>query len=336
MLGLNYDRLDKITKVEKPFRGTTNRFPIGKRRHNTKYFLVREEDGKRVFDIVFGTSWHSVSITEEEYEAERKLKNNRVHKYTPSDLTQKPEFIRYDHPPHILGTVYPEGYFQFKVGARIHQGDRKFLSDLSNGWFTCDSRRGGLVYRAFAYGSASIPMPIYEGMRVYTDTMQPLDQYVVIGRKVDRKASRELVKPYENFYRVSEVMCKALDKESFLKIAEEVYANVKPQEGNKYVSAQDFLRDAEALREEAPLDAMILYCFGMQVGNIPNAMRNPGWHNITPSSVHSNLMRTINTGLYKLHPEVFKPVEYQMGEAYPQSPWGYEVMVNGESKSQYD
>ncbi len=51
MQGLNYVRLNSISNSVSPYRGSVNRFPIASRRHNTKYFLVREEDGQRVFDI---------------------------------------------------------------------------------------------------------------------------------------------------------------------------------------------------------------------------------------------------------------------------------------------
>jgi hypothetical protein len=43
----------------------------------------------------------------------------------------------------------------------------------------------------------------------------------------------------------------------------------------------------------------------------------------------------MNKRLYKEHPEVFIPVHYGKGEAYPPSIWGYEVMVNGEVQQQY-
>ena len=54
MQGLNYKRLDGISNSVSPYRGSLNRFPIGHRRQNTKYFLAGEENGERVFTIVHG------------------------------------------------------------------------------------------------------------------------------------------------------------------------------------------------------------------------------------------------------------------------------------------
>ena len=45
MIGLSWDRLTDITKSEKPYRGSSNRYPVGNRRHNLKCFYVEELDG---------------------------------------------------------------------------------------------------------------------------------------------------------------------------------------------------------------------------------------------------------------------------------------------------
>mgnify|MGYP003336381426 FL=1 len=45
MKALTWARLTDITKTVKPYRGTTNRYPIGDRRHNHKDFVVEERDG---------------------------------------------------------------------------------------------------------------------------------------------------------------------------------------------------------------------------------------------------------------------------------------------------
>ena len=51
MLALSWNRLTDITKAQKPYRGTTNRYPVGSRTQNTKNFYVDEIDGEKVYRI---------------------------------------------------------------------------------------------------------------------------------------------------------------------------------------------------------------------------------------------------------------------------------------------
>ena len=320
MKGLSYERLERITTREKPYRGTTDRFPVGLRRQNTKNFFVREENGVKVFDIVYGNRFKSYSITKEEYDEGRAKGMNNVHHYTHDNT-----FIRYETIPHKLGTVYREEYFQFTSDFHYGQGDRKFLSDCSHGWFSNDSRRGGMVW-TFGRGYDFKIIPIFEGARFGTgESPRLLDDYVVIGKKVNRKVGKDILAGYETFYKTAETMCKAMPRDVFLATAKEVIDENK----NKYFEA------AEALRDQAPLDAMILYAVSMDVGRIQQQVAHPQWYSTEPYEIFNNLKRHMNNRIYREHTEVFTPVHYKAGEAYPPSIWGYEVMVDGEVKRQY-
>ena len=326
MRGFDYKRLEQITKVEKPFRGTTNRFPIGDRRHNLKNFYVREENGVEVFDVTCGTRWHSTVITKEEYDAERAMGKNNVHEYTHSTPH---EYIRYEHPVHVLGTSRPDGWFEFNAEGSYPygQGEKKFLSDYTGGWFANDSRRGGMTWTTRNQRGVRI-MPIFKGLKVSTDgEMTPEFEYVVIGKKVDRKVGKEVLAGYEHFYKVSETMCKAMDRDAFLRTAKEVLEEHKGD-------CDDFAY-AEALRDEAPLDAMILYAVALDVGRIQQQIMHPNWGRTEPIEFFENLKRNMNNRIYKEHREVFKDIRYSMGEVYPPSVWGYEIEVNGNIVQQY-
>lgn len=322
MKGLSYERLERITKVEKPYRGTTNRFPVGIRRQNTKNFYVREENGVKVFDVVYGNRFKSHSITKEEYDEQVAKGAGSVHHYTYDNT-----YIKYETIPHVLGTVYPQEYFQFTAedNYAYGQGDRKFLSDCSHGWFMNDSRRGGVVW-TFGRGHDFRIIPIFEGARFSTnDTPHMLDDYVVIGKKVNRKAGKDILAGYETFYKTAETMCKALPRDLFLSTAKEVIDENK----GKYFEA------AEALRDQAPLDAMILYAVSMDVGRIQQQINHPNWYEAEPHEIFTNLKRKMNNRIYREHPEVFTPVRYGKGESYPPSIWGYDIEVNGETVQQY-
>jgi len=326
MRGFDYKRLEQITKVEKPFRGTTNRFPLGSRKHNLKNFYVREENGVEVFDVTCGTNWQSISITKEEYD-ERKAKGGRnIHEYTSS---VPHEYMRFENPVHILGTSRPDGFFEFNAEGNYPygQGEKKFLSDFSAGWFNSDSRRGGMIWTQGNYMGVKRIMPIYKGMKLSTDDrMTSKDEYVVIGKKVDRKVGKEVLAGYEHFYKVSETMCKAMDRDVFLRTAKEVLEEHK--HGKEFEAA-------DALRDQAPLDAMILYAVAMDVGRIQQQILHPQWGHTEPIEVFENLKRNMNNRIYKEHREVFKDIRYGMDEVYPPSVWGYEIEVNGEIVQQY-
>jgi len=326
MRGFDYARLEQITKEEKPFRGTTNRFPLGSRKHNLKNFYVREVDGVKVFDVTCGTRWSSEEITKEEYDAAKARGDKRVHEY---DNTNEPnKYMRYDHPIHILGTVYPK-YFQFNAEGNYPygQGEKKFLSENASGWFSNDSRRGGMVW-TFGQREFYRVMPIFKNMRVSTEgDMRSLDEYVVIGRKVNRKVGKDVLAGYEHFYKVSETMCKAMDRDTFLRTAKEVLDEHEKRDNDFAV--------AEELRDQAPLDAMILYATAMGIGRIEDQIMHPNWHQAEPHEIFENLKRHMNTRIYKEHPEVFTPVRYGMYENYPPSVWGYDIEVNGEIVQQY-
>lgn len=323
MNGLSYERLERITKTQKPYRGTTNRFPVGNRRHNTKNFYVREENGVKVFDVVYGTRFESRDITKEEFDEKRAQKHNNVHHY-PHDNT----YMEYENVLNVLGTTYPEEYFQFtgKGGYYTYgQGVRSFLSDCTHGWFVNDSRRGGIIWTS-GRGVDYQVIPIFKGARFSTwDTPHLLDDYVVIGKKVNRKVGKELLSAYESFFKTAEVMCKAIPRDSFLATAKEVIDENK----DKYFEA------AEALRDQAPLDAMILYAVSMDVGRIQQQIMHPNWYEAEPHEIFTNLKRKMNNRIYREHPEVFTPVRYGKGESYPPSIWGYDIEVNGETVQQY-
>jgi len=324
MNGLNYERLDKVARTAEPYRGSLDRFLLANRRQNTKNFYVREENGVKVFDIVLGSRIKSTSLTYEEYLKKKILGMKGLHEYTyQSD--GRTEYWLYETMRNVLGTVYPKGYFQFNSDNSFGQGDKAMLSDFTQGWFVNDSRRGGMIWTQ-GRGLAYKVIPIYKGARfATTDTPHLLDDYEVIGRKVNRKVGKDVLGRYETFYKTTETMCKAMSKDMFLDVASEVI------EGNE----EKYFEAAESMRDQAPLDAMILYCIALDVASLPHQIRNRDWYTSTPHDIFSNLKRKLNTQIYKENPEVFTLVRYGKGEAYPPSIWGYEVEVNGQKVEQY-
>jgi hypothetical protein len=171
--------------------------------------------------------------------------------------------------------------------------------------------------------------------------MQSTKPVKMIGRRVNRKVGKELIKRYENFYDVSEVMTKAMDGMTFLSTVKEVMVDheVKDTLQSYWMSKDDeeLLRSkADSLIDSAPLDAMILYSVLLDSGlrwQIRND--NPRMNGVEPYSIYVNLKRKLNKAIYKANPDVFKLVEYEWGKPVPASEWGYQLIVDGNEVEQY-
>ena len=343
MQALNYKRLNSISNSVSPYRGSVNRFPIGNRRHNNKYFLVGEENGERVFNIVHGTHWNHITLTKQEHDELVKQGASKIHCYQEHDGTWS--YYKYDVKPNILGVVRPDNTFEF-TGGRYGQGDRGILSSYGHGYLCTDSRRGGMTWwgKLNGNGERSV-IPIYHGMRVDCETMQPTKPITVIGRKVDRKVGKTLLAQYADFYTTTEVMTKAMNYDVFVKTMVEVVAEHMSEDGKHGSWHWQTCKDkADALIDSAPLDAAMLYILGWDIGSMRwnlrrfldiNASRYSA-HEDEPHDMFVNLKRRLNKEIYKANDGVFKKVEYTNGEIYPPSEWGYTVMVDGQEVKQYD
>lgn len=338
MIGLAYDRLEKIVNSVPHYRGNKNRFPIANRRENRKYFLVREEDGQRVFDVVYGQRYHGTDLTKEEYETLEAQGCKELHKYQKWDdkgqqIPDAFDYKRYTKADNIVGTVRSDNTFEFNQ-KYYHQGERHYLSAFSRGWFVTDSRRGGLVY-----SHGDVFHPIYQGMRINVETLQPSVPYEVFIHHVDRKAAKALLAKYEHFYKVSEVMLKALTMRMVLDTAREVVDSIWKDDGGskKYRSDEAYFTEAEKLVDDAPLDAFVLYCIALNVGRIAYQMRYSN-KSMDETSAHDELFvtlkRRLSKEIYKAHRDIFKEVKCESGKRYPACDWGVKILVNGEEVEQ--
>jgi hypothetical protein len=340
MQGLNYTRLNSISNSVSPYRGSVNRFPIASRRHNTKYFLVREEDGQRVFDIVHGQRWKHVTLTKAEHDNLAKQGSTKLRSYQHGDGTW--EYYTYEVSPNILGVVRPDNTFEFTSNS-YGQGDRGILSTYGHGELSTNSRMGGMIWTGRLHGNGTRgAFPIYKGMRVHCESMQPTKPITVVGRKVDRKVGKDLLASYADFYATTEVMTKAMDYEVFVRTMNDVMND--HMGGDIARDHTEYSAKAKEIMEVAPLDSAMLYIMGWDIGNMRWNLRRfmdtqfgrYSAHEDTPHTMFLNLKRKLNKEIYKQNEKVFKKVEYVDGEMYPPSEWGYTVMVDGVEVKQYD
>lgn len=351
---LNYERLKNITKTVKPYRGSTNRFPIGSRAHNTKFFLVEnDESGEEVYRIVYGYCWHIEEITKEEYEA-AKARKEEVSEYTWYNPVQ---YKRHTKRPHQLGIVRSDNTFEFNNTNNYYgQGSNTLLSRWSAGYFYSSSRHGGMVYKerrtnADGFGQHHLFHPIFDGMRVHIGSgeVHESSQYKVMGSRVSRKNSKEFLNRYSTFYKVAEVMMKTMDYHTLLTTANDIVQEAMGKSVKDYGYWMDDGDDkairlkADDLVDSAPLDAALLYCVGLKLyrGDLWRTMHrvadgNTPWTDKDSTDVFINLKRNLNRHLFEVNPECMKQVEFAAGEMYPQSDWNYEIYVtNNKTGVQY-
>lgn len=316
---LSYARLKRISLTEKPYRGSTNRFPILSRNSSEKYFLVESENGETIFRVMYKYIYYRISILAEDVD---ELRKQGRHTYVDSEGNC---FLWVKNPSEI-GVVRSDNTFEF-TAKNYELGARYFLSSMSNGYFFNDSRRGGMLFK----GPNGI-CPIYHGARVHIDSMRPTKDITITGKAVDRKMSKKLMAGHEDFFATTETMCKAMNLESWVDLAKTIYLESNLED----MSPSDILVFARSIRDSSPLDAMILYAFGLD-DEFKWKIKNPSsWSKHRAAievfdSVKTKLVRQI----YKENEDIFKPVIYEIGKAYPPSIWGYTLMVDGVEVEQY-
>jgi hypothetical protein len=335
MKALEWSRLTEITRTQKPYRGTTNRFPIGDRRHNTKDFVSEERNGEQVYSVRYCYTHKRHEHTKEEWQA------NQDTIYERADLEGNTVYESYERIPRELGIVRSDNTFEF-TSAYYGQGDNMIMSNWARGWFMRSSRHGGMIYR-----TNDVFHPIFKGMRLNCETMMPHESsvYKVVGKRVSRKDAKDFLSRYTDFYKINEVMLKAMDWKGYMETMADV---LKPLEiGTDNWSLHQDEKDkliafAEKNLNTASLDAGIAYALAYEVQNIYSRYRaffdpnGSSYYNraLELDVVFSNLKRKLNKELYKSNPSVMKLTEYVPNEAYPPSEWGVDVFVNGKEVEQ--
>jgi hypothetical protein len=334
MRALTWDRLTEISVSQKPYRGTTNRFPIGDRRHNHKDFLKEERNGEQVYVVRYGYGWECIEHTKEEYLANQ----GTIHERTDGGVTV---YESYKTIPRELGIVRPDNTFEF-MSMYYGQGDNMMLSNWSRGVFFRSSRHGGMVYKEHV----GVFHPIFKGMRLNCDTMMPHkdSEYQVTGKRVSRKDAKEFLNRYTDFYKINEVMLKAMDWKGYMETMSDV---VKPlgitteNWGLMNDEKDKLIKFADENLNTAPLDAGIAFALVYDVQNLYSRYRafnsdgsNYYSREVELDVVFANMKRKLNKELYKRNPSVMKLTEYVPNQEYPPSEWGVDITVNGKEVEQ--
>lgn len=334
---VNYAALKNVMLTQKPYRGSTNRFPLSRRTQSYKYFLHGEDEKGEYMRLIYGKRFSSEEVTEAEHIADPV----NVRKYKRPNDPQGYFYMKYTQTPNELGIVRADNSFEFSSKG-YGQGDRTMLSDFSWGTLKTDCRRGGMIY----YDRNGFMLPIVENMRVDCNTMlpDPSHQYRLLGRRVNRKKSKEFLKQYEEFFKVSEVMMKNVGKDVFIDIALEHVQRIASASVGKYwlegSTIDDLLAEAKKLMNDSPLDAAALFCCALGRNGINEfwwRLRNLRHHTegVDIGEMYVPMRNHVCNMLYRENPEVFSEIEFEIGKTYPASTWGYVVEVDGKAVRQF-
>lgn len=356
MPSLSYAALKHITNVTSPYRGSTNRYPLGDRKRSHKYFLVDYVDGEQVFRVIYGKRWERVFITPDEM-----VKYKALGKDVDGNPQDPNKCWYYDVKPNEMGIVRPDNTFEFTM-EYLGIGNSGFLNDMMRGYLARSSRHGGVVYttRYSSQQNYYAFHPVFKGLRINLESgaVHESSKYRVIGKRVSRKASKDLMKRYETMLKSSEVMAKTMEAKDFIEIAYEVYKEASgidlltAKTGYPYVN-RDFnelsYEKAESMVESAPFDAMILYGIHLYVdslyphrimhsirklregGNFYGYMGMPS----DPASIIATVKSKLTKHLYKKYPGILVDVEREAGKFYTGSEWGFTILVNDREVTQY-
>jgi hypothetical protein len=339
-----YKRLEEITKIQKPYRGYTNRYPTGNRLHSLKNFFVEELNGEKVFKVTYGVSTSRQMVTKEDFDAlpQRSKYEGRNHQ------TNEPEYWHYVTKPYELGIMRPDETFEFTADW-LHQGTNMYLTNefILQGLVSCSSRHGGVIYKD-EWRNPNLMFPIFKGLRIRTDTLLPHEsQNIKLYKKnIDRKLAKPLIDEYGNMIKTSGVMFSAMEMELFVDESKEIIIEALGATDSSgelpymtKMNTQKLVEEAnKANREGRYFDCAVINAYLMDAGRFQYIVRwgkNSYYSETkTPLGVHQAMVRGLTKRLYK-NEEPFTKTEVLWGQPYASSDWGFDVTLNGEEVTIY-
>lgn len=226
---LNYEFLKQIHKSVKPYRGS-NRYPMWDRAHRHKYMIPVVENGKTEYHVCYYWTWAESLITKADYDT---IQDPKIKERYSIVNDKEGNYMMVERTPHVLAIVREDNTIEF-VAKALHQGDRYYLTQLADGYFWSDVRKGGVLYREYHIGKT---IPIFKNLRVYADTLNTYEgnTYEVVTRKVDRTKAKQVMKEYSEPLKMAEVMFKVMSRESFFTLVyEELQAVEKKLRGTHW------------------------------------------------------------------------------------------------------
>ena len=333
---LKYERLKRITETQKPYRGTTDKYPFSDRKHNYKYFVPVEVNGEIEYHVGYYHKWYTDDMTGDEFNArkdsmdKKELKQWRERTEWDSNArTYKPsgEYVR-DYKNAKVDLIVRSDNTVEIVTNNFHQGMRMIFSaySYSNGVFQSSVNHGGIIYTWTELGVTKT-IPIFKGMRFNMDTKEihPSAGYLATYRTVDRKLSKEAMNLYKDKLNGAFAFITCMDKESFREDIDSVTKELIPDNITSYYWGSESQNKAEKLADsiffEKPVEAIYLYMKSFHVGYYLSSMAHPSdWIKV--------FKKKFAKYIHAKH-ETFSKEYLTHLENFKSSQWNIDVTVNG-------
>lgn len=370
---LEYARLKEITETQKPYRKTTNRYPLSYRNHTGKCFFVEQgADGQPEYHIAYQHYWKTKYITEAEANEIRE-KNGWVgteDAVTSNGETIEPtRYYTYEKIWNIIGVVRADNTFEFTQDYSLHQGTRYFLTmmfgkgkeqDVSHAHVTSSIRHGGVCYfenkvcgyhddhPTWAKYKASMVIPLFQGQKIDLGSNRSVLNYQVQLPTVDRKRSKAVMEKYQDNLKLTNAMFKTMSSEVFCSELEEVFTEIYGEEGcpdrPQWPSYAVTDRALSWAREQMDTDffkSVYAYMMGWRLGNAWYIGRGKeavsySRHSDSyhPNSYYHQVITKLKREMQKAH-DTFTYKTLEQNEAYPSNAWGVKVIVDGSEVKVY-
>lgn len=335
---LNYARLEHIAKTDKPYRGTTNNFPIRNRRHSYKRFLVeQDEKGETVFKIVYGDRWGEEEVTKEYYDAQANNWSGRV----VTEHNGDKRYIQYTRDHNIVGIIRKDNTFELTADY-MHQGTRGFLTSMMGlylSYIASSVRHGGTVYKeitgTWRNHTVTKIIPLFKGQCINLDTMTSVVDYEVRLPAVNRTRSKDVMAKYDDALKFNETMFKTMSSEVFEMSLREVYEEVFGKTGYKWRNAERTRTMLDYASAQVNVDMYKAICATMigegiysawtiSCDDTQYAIRDYDSYKYFKSAKDKIASRV------KIGGGAFDVKVYKANEPYPSNRWGVSINLNNE------
>jgi len=339
---LNYERLTDIVKKNKPYRRTTDRYPLSYRQHGYKCFFVKQDEaGNNEYHIAYQWRWTEEDSTKEEYE-DGVAKNLYGYRDRGNGV-----YTKWVRDWGIIGIVRKDNTFEFTTD-RLHQGTRYFLSSMFNvnkSDVTSSIKHGGAIYKEYTgdwrdgFTNTKV-IPLFQGQRIDLATNNSTLNYEVQLPYVNRQRSKEAMAQYKDSLNVAELFFKTMTKEIFSSEMQEVFNEVYPDEKPNWRDKDAADKLVAFIKSQIGTDLYkAMYATMMYKGTL-NAWSIGAGNPYAISSRYDpfHYFKSAKTSFIKqlkLENKVHDIKTYGANEAYPSNSWEVKVFVDGKQVKVY-
>jgi hypothetical protein len=333
---LRYEHLKRITETQKPYRGTTDKYPFADRNHHYKYFYPKEVNGEIEYHVGYYHKWESETMTAEEFNAKKgsmdskefkKWREETIWNKDSSGVETTGNYMKDFKNPKVDLIIRSDNTVEIVTNV-FHQGMRMIFSawNYANGVFQSSVAHGGIVYgRRDSRGDTRIP--IFKHIRFNMDTMaiHESSKYLATYNTVDRKKSKEAMNRYQDKLNGAYAFISCMDRESFNQDKEEVVEELIPLFSSAYYWGKKQCAEASAIADniffEKPVEAVYMYMKAFNVAYYTSSQAQP-----------SDWIRGFKKKFAKyiqVKHDTFTKEYLTHLESFKSSPWNIDIKING-------